>query len=1311
MEWQHSGIDIAVLRIPDDADTGIDPVSFGRVGEQDAVLCCTALGFPRFKLRADENGSCFRDAEHIHATCAILSNRREGTLDLGVTPPPAAVADSDTDAWEGMSGAAVFSNGHLIGVVTRHYRADGPGRIAATRVDRWVEKLTATELAALEQTLRCRLHPEALHDAVPDTGLGLLQDAYRAQLADIAPEKLEDREALLRDLVAFCGGPGEYLWLQGPPWAGKTAVAAWFALQAPRGVVPVWFFVTARYASQSDSEAYTGAFIDQLAAVVGREPTSRSSPLARDGERRLLLREAAERVAHNGGTLLLIVDGLDEDQSLLPSGNGTSIASLLPERLPSNVRVLVTSRTSPDLPADVKGDHPLRHCPVVKLSATEAAKHTEFEAKFDLYQALSGDQLQRDLVGLLAAARGTLTVDDLQELTGEQSYELRQRLGSAFGRILRMRGGFEDSGGDASLYLASRGYLFAHETLLATAQNELGPDIGAYSEQLHVWAATYKLRGWPASTPAYLLQPYGRLLALLRDTCRSTNLATDAQRRDRLREVTGSDAACLSEIASARQIVQRATPDDLGALAALAAVADLVARRNELLHPDIPAVYARLGRTRHAIGLARSVFRPMDRAQALAGVSRALAEAGDPRAVGLARESLQLTDTALSEDRGIYDDSYALVALGRLATVLAATGRESDAVSLLSELPSQDYDLGIEVIVEAFVATAAAVRDPVRAADLLHQAEESAQKISFLPDRIRTLASIAEARVAGPGSTGRLYDAVTTLAQQYADGPTNVPAAAAEVLHQIRPHDATRMVRLAVAHAGEVLREPQSPTNWGKADGAVRALAATGQMDDAQLLMEALREAVPSEMQGPWNRAWLAIAVGWAREGQVAEAWAALEASWEAEDHHDERDRSAAYVASLLAAAGAAEQLETLLLNTPNSWQWVVAEAFAALALHFCADDPDQSLRLLHQAEHGRHSADGSVFQNERLAVFAGALATAGWPDQAERLIEAISQPDVRVWGCAVVSVAVAHHDSRRALDLAERAVDAAPAIDHWPTLVNTLTVAVQALAYAGAVDRAAEVIEQLSGKVQDRESSWRYLDCARTEAAAGIWLHAPERAGQLADSLLQEMHRSVLGFARLLVAVGPYDQVRSARVRKMLRSMETAAFANHGYDDLALLGLLTGTTDPDGARRRIDQVMSDYRRVWPYSQPGTMMAVAYAALGDFETACAIAQRIRDETERSETLADLAAYVACVPGDPTATPLFGDHGFSRSTLRRLVALLFPPASGPNLPHARVLLADALTPEGWHHATPVLASVDAAAFLRVRDVVFAHLGLP
>ncbi|GGW78511.1 trypsin-like peptidase domain-containing protein [Streptomyces lomondensis] len=1307
--WRHAGIDVAVLT--HGADTDVPPVSFGRVGEQDTVLHCTALGFPRFKLRTDEDGSRFRDAEHVDATCAVLSNRREGTLDLRVASPPPEDPDPERDAWEGMSGAVVFSNGRLVGLVTHHHRADGPGRIAARRVDRWAEALDDAELAELEHLLARSLRLAALPSAAPFAGPDLTQEAYRAQLADIAPESLEDRESELRDLVSFCGGPDPYLWFQGPPWAGKTALVAWFALHPPRGVVPVWFFITARYASQSDSDAYTAAVIDQLATIAGREPTGNGSPTARDGERRLLLREAAERVARDGGTLVLVVDGLDEDQSLEPGGSGTSIASLLPERLPPNVRVLVTSRPSPGLPTDVRGDHPLRSCPVVKLSATEAARHTEYEARYDLQQALSGDRLPRDVVGLLTAARGTLTDDDLRELTGASSYELRRRLGSAFGRILRLRGGgFESSAdGDLTLYMSSRGYLFAHDTLLTAAQEELGADVDGYLERLYAWAESYERRGWLEDTPPYLLQPYGSLLARRGCTRRAVALATDARRHDRLREMTGSDAACLTEIAAARRLVTRDTPGDLGASAALAALAALVARRNRSLHPDVPAGYARAGRVRHAIGLARSVFRPIDRAWALAAVGRVLARAGDQRAVGLVEEALALTREAAEDRPWLGGDEETNAMLGTLAVVLAATGNEREALRRLGELWQPDTGPGVE----AFVATARAARDPEFVTDLLGRAEELAGRILSVPDRVRALAAVAGAwaAVGGTDRAAHLYDEVVALAEEHVEDPENVPAVAAEVLHLVRPQTAERMVRLAQEHAEWYLHSFNLSDDSEAAFGAVCALAATGRADEADQLRDLLSEKVL-----PPPSAGLALAAARARQGRAAEAWAELEAAWDTEAPAEEDD-FAARVVLLLAEAGAADELETVLLTGTDTWWWRgVAVALAALAGHFAGSDPDRSVRLLRQAERARHltvGADDST-QDGCLAALARALAVVGRPDQAERLVEAIGTPDVRAWAYAMVSVAVGHGDALRALRLAEQAALAVPAVDDycdWVMRAEMLTAVVQALACAGAVERAMEDMERLVKELGTGRMGDRPIRTAHTEVAGCLWRHYPQEAERMADAVLVEAPSgSVPELGRLLATVAPHDDGRADRILELLHETDRQDLPAHDYHEEALLALLTAAADPAAARGRLDRLAAEHPPSSLLSQPGTAEALGWAVLGEHEAARTVALRITAEEQRSRVFAALAAHAAGVPVDPVGSPLDGAGRTHETTARRLAAHYVPLACGPDLSLAKSLLAEALTPDGWHHALPVLALVEPDAVLRVGDVVFAHLGL-
>ncbi|MFJ8081343.1 trypsin-like peptidase domain-containing protein [Streptomyces sp. NPDC096205] len=1329
VRWTHPGIDVAVLELQDEAgghgsDTdrpGIETdrhgppmVTYGRLGEQDAVVRCTALGFPRFKLRTTPDGSRFRDAEHVQAACAVLSNRREGTLDLAVMAAPPEDPDPRRDAWEGMSGAAVFSGGRLVGVVTRHHRGDGPGRIAASRVDRWADALDATEQAALEELLGQELRFTALPSVAPPSTLHLLQEAYRAQLADIAPERLEERQPHLADLVSFCAGQDSYLWLQGPPWAGKTALASWFALHPPRGVVPVWFFITARQAGQSDSDAYTAAVVDQLAAIVGREPLTPGSPAARDGERRLLLRQAAEQLAQQDRTLLLIVDGLDEDQSLTLGSAGTSIAALLPERPPPNVRVLVTSRTSPGLPADVKGDHPLRDCRVTRLEATQASRHTQYEATHDLHKALSGDRLQRDLVGLLTAARGTLTTDDLRELTGEPAFELNRRLSSAFGRILRLRGrvsggggsGPEGYGDDLALYTSARGYLLAHESLLSTAQQDLGPDLDIYLDRLHAWATSYEEGGWPERTPVYLLQPYGRLLAFLRDSGRLAALAVDARRHDLLRGATGSDAACLAEMGAAREILTHDAPGDLEGLAALAAAEDLVAQRNASLHPDIPAVYARLGRVRHAIGLAHSVLRPLDRARALSGVARELAETGDRRAVGLAREAVRLAEAGPEADIG--SPSWQVVAArGVLAQALALRGLEGEAVQALAPL-NPPRDEGRRHLVDALAGTAVLLADPTPAAGMLRRARQVAESIHFLPHRVRALVTVAEAwSTAGAREEAdEIYDAVTGLARRGTVRHGNLPAAVAQALHEPSPGRAAAMVELVQAALGE---EPPVPSP-DSVPGVVCGLVVANRLAEAQQLLDTAgtrrRLAAPASER---SEMWRSLALGWARAGrprETANALLNLAQQWPDPSEPGLVEQAV----RLLADAGAVDGLDALLFAAADRANWTLAaEGLVALAARRAPGAPDEALRLLHEAEHGAPSSAtrDSYERDVRLGVLAGALARAGRADDAERLAEALREPMSRSWASSAVALAVAQQDLPRSRRLAERAYELVTTPGLALRLGSVETAAVEALARSGSTERLDEAFGDLPGL---RALSLMERGSVPASVIEALWERDPARAEGLADHRLYRLlPRPLLDIAEFFLAVDRHDAERGVLVRQVLlnRTANAGPVERLTPHEQALAVLMAAVDDPLEARRLLDGMPLSWI---PLPQGRPALALVHAALGDHEAALDAALRITDARLRAEACAQLAAYTACAADGMTARSFFGGTPATLLTLRRLAARLLPPPGGPDLPRARALLAAALTPAGWDTAVRVLAEIDPAAVRKVRDVVFAHLDL-
>ncbi|WP_331724451.1 serine protease (plasmid) [Streptomyces longwoodensis] len=128
--WHHpQGLDVALLRVEETADLE-GSVRWGRpVGR--APLRYEGLGFPR------ATAGSTRDPEHLRGVLAPLSGSGKYYV-LDQEPAPAVGTDGEK-AWGGASGAAVFCDNHLVGVVVHDDRFFANRRLHAVPTRAFVE--------------------------------------------------------------------------------------------------------------------------------------------------------------------------------------------------------------------------------------------------------------------------------------------------------------------------------------------------------------------------------------------------------------------------------------------------------------------------------------------------------------------------------------------------------------------------------------------------------------------------------------------------------------------------------------------------------------------------------------------------------------------------------------------------------------------------------------------------------------------------------------------------------------------------------------------------------------------------------------------------------------------------------------------------------------------------------------------------------------------------------------------------------------------------------------------------------------------
>ncbi|MBL1074054.1 caspase family protein [Nocardia sp. 2] len=555
-------------------------------------------------------------------------------------------------------------------------------------------------------SLALAINPARRSSAPPGVFPNASGSAYYAQIREIAPaDHLDNREHELAELAAFCDGDDQYIWWQAGPWAGKTALMSSFALHPPDHVRVVAFFITSRLASQADHTAFNDAILEQLSELLpDKRGTITATTGNRDALRRQLIDLAAERAATSGTRLVLLIDGLDEDEG------SPSIASLLPKKPHPHLRIIVAGRPNPALPLDVATIHPLRTCRRRILADSTRAGDIRRVARLELDRMLKGSDGSRDILGFITAAGG-LTSPELEDLTNLPPFRIDEILAGVTGRTFRTR---------PSRYALDHINLLAHETLQSEAERAFGRTLlDDYRTRIHAWADHYRDRAWPADTPTYLLTRYFSMLQARNDLLRMAALALDSVRHDRLLRLTGGDITARREISRVSEHLGGQPELDLLTLCTLSMRRQRLSLRGKNIPPNLPVAFAVLGEHDRADSLAESIIDPERRIEAhirlIAVRERTEYRERDRNAVEALLPSLRHSDN--------YD-----AALCALAAALISAGDVDSAEALVGRIRQLEPRMRVlALLAEAWSTTgcdAAAAQAAVEIEDFARAAED-----------------------------------------------------------------------------------------------------------------------------------------------------------------------------------------------------------------------------------------------------------------------------------------------------------------------------------------------------------------------------------------------------------------------------------------------------------------------------------------------------------------------------------------------------------------------------------------------------------
>jgi hypothetical protein len=1075
-----------------------------------------------------------------------------------------------------------------------------------------------------------------------------VQTRYREQVARIAPLELVGRSAELKELARFCTAPepaASYVWWKGDAWAGKSALMSCFTLNPPVGVRIVSFFITSRFASQDDRNAFIENVLEQLATLLGKPIPAYLTDSTKDAHLLGMLSDAAHACKARGERLVLIVDGLDEDRGVTTGSQAYSIAALLPDPPPADMRIVVTGRPNPPVPPDVPSHHRLRDKGIVrKLTASPYAEDVRIEMENELKRLLRGTREEQDLLGFLAAARGGLSGSDLGDLCHRPAWEVGDTLRTVTGRTFSAR---------PSRWMPGTGpdvYVLGHEDLQKIAAEFLGRErLAAYRQQLHGWADQYADRGWPESTPEYLLRGYFRMLLETRDVGRMVACATDRVRHGRMLAASGGDGAAVDEITTAIDVIVCGKEPDLSALARLAVLRDYLADRNTMIPADLPAAWASLGEEKRAQALAESIVHEGRRALALVELVKAL----------ITGRQLRLAETIAETITHPGRRGEAMMALLKAAAI---SGDIPTAESFLDAIASP----GEQAFASIILAQAAAkTGDRRQARDFISTAEAGLSHITHPRRRAEALVALSQAEAAME-NTQRARELISD-AESLVSSVEKLAGAQATVW--------TSLVRAAFAVDGSARAQHM----LGKAESAVRAITDTATraralttlartavvigdsararslVDDAEILVRSMRK--PARQAEVWATLLRAAA--------AAGAERTLELAHDAE----------ATARSVAGVAARGSALANLSRSAIAIGQTELARRLASEAetLTRSAVDPEKRARdlaalakvtagagILDQAEEIARSITGvhSHHRAEALTSVARAVAARGDLEHAKNIARSLMSPQQQ----AGVLVALAK-DAASAGKLRD-AEEVARLITSQPQQSEALTGLATGLAAAGDFDRA-EITAGSIKSARQRSSAFAYL--AESATAAGAANRARQYAEQAEAAAMAAPRRdraaALLAAVPAIAATGnlehaeeiagsfdtPWQQgaarVSIIKIAAGAGNMRKATSAALDIEDeywhaMAQIIIFEASgeqpRDPDRAHNLIAAIRSEIGNITQPTQRDSVfvsLAKTIAAAGRLNEAVEIAEAISEGARHAEVLAALSEMA-----DPAHAP-------------------------------------------------------------------------